>query len=128
MEKASAHKAISSLTKYEKKITESYDKQARKLEATYKNIFLALESHRTQQLNALRTLLEKQLDVIKRAKLDLTNILSQDSQTSPRNAGVPSKGSIYVEDEYRASLGSSGHRKSEESGKTFSQEIKSQIS
>ena len=48
VEKASAHKAISSLSKYEKKIVESYEKQARKLEATYKNIFLALESHRTQ--------------------------------------------------------------------------------
>ena len=48
MEKKSAYKAISSLTKYEKKVAESYEKGARKLEATYKNIFLALESHRTQ--------------------------------------------------------------------------------
>ena len=47
-EKAGPNKSCLSLDKYEKKVVESYEKQARKLEATYKNICLALESHKKQ--------------------------------------------------------------------------------
>lgn len=42
------NKSIYNLDKYEKKVIESYEKQNRKLEATYRNIFMALESHKKQ--------------------------------------------------------------------------------
>ena len=70
----------------EKKVIESYEKQYRKLDTTYKNIFLALESHKNQQLNALRTLLDKQKDLIKRARIELENILAAEDSISPTEA------------------------------------------
>ena len=81
---------------------------------------MALESHKTHQLNAIRTLMEKQLDILRHAKLDLSTILSQETQISPKNVSFPYKQSIYTDEEYRASFGSNGVQPTEDSGKAVS--------
>jgi len=55
-EKGSTVRAQALFDKYERKVVDSYDKQIKKLESTYKAIFVALEGHRVNQLNQLRTL------------------------------------------------------------------------
>ena len=107
-EKASNSKSIYNLSRYEKKVIESYEKQAKKLEATYKNIFLALESHKNQQLNALRTLLDKQKDLIKRARIELESIVGNEDNLSPTESTSHNRGSIGPDDDYCPSLASSG--------------------
>ena len=107
-EKASNSKSIYNLNKYEKKVVESYEKQARKLEATYKTIFLALENHKNQQLNALRTLLDKQKDLIKRARIELDNIVAYEDGLSPADITSHNRVSIGPDDDYCPSLASSG--------------------
>ena len=55
-EKGTAGRAQALFEKYERKVVDSYEKQIKKLESTYKAIFASLEAHKATQINQLRTL------------------------------------------------------------------------